>query len=263
MLTPMSKKTHIFIATPCFGGNVSQTYMQSVFDCMAKAAQHNLSFTLSTLGSDALITRARNTLLHQFLTASDATHLLFIDSDIGFSIDDVIALLEADKDAIGGAYPLKAHYWDHNTERFLHTGEHPHTASLRYVGDCAALYDTSPPATLAPVSYVGTGFMLLKRTMLLDMIKAYPETRYTRIDAQYTHNPHGPQQHQNDAYALFDCLISSDNRTYLSEDFAFCHRWNTMGGTFWLHRGLALSHTGPATFQGAPLTRTLPLVTMP
>lgn len=76
-----SPAPHIFIATPCYGGTVTLAYMQSIISCMAEAPRHDILLTLSTLGNDALITRARNTLLHQFITQTDATHLLFIDSD--------------------------------------------------------------------------------------------------------------------------------------------------------------------------------------
>ncbi|GBR50243.1 hypothetical protein AA106555_0138 [Neokomagataea thailandica NBRC 106555] len=169
---------------------------------------------------------------------------------------DIETLLAADKDMIGGAYPLKSHYWDDNTDRFIQAGEHPHTASLRYVGDCAALYDTSQPTHLVQVSYVGTGFMLIKRAALLQMTQAYPETEYTRIDAQQSGHFEAAKSH---TFALFDCLICPATKTYLSEDFAFCKRWKDIGGSIWLHRSLSLSHVGPATFQGAPAARTMAL----
>ncbi|GAC87686.1 hypothetical protein Gbth_005_022 [Gluconobacter thailandicus F149-1 = NBRC 100600] len=256
----MSASPHIFIATPCFGGSVTQSYMQSIIGCMAEAASQNIRLTLSTLGSDALITRARNTLLHQFMTMTDASHLLFVDSDIGFSFSDIQALLNADKPVIGGAYPLKSHYWDKNTERFLASGEPPETASLRYVGDCAALYSESTRPHVAQVSYVGTGFLLLTRATIQRMVNAYPDSRYQRIDAQQSGDIPAISAEQTDAFALFDCMIDPETRTYLSEDYAFCRRWINIGGTVWLHRGLALSHTGPATFCGNPANRILPLV---
>ncbi|MFT8978895.1 hypothetical protein [Gluconobacter oxydans] len=248
---------HVFIATPCFGGTVTLSYMQSLIGCMASASAHNLQLTLSTIGSDALITRARNTLLHQFVTMTDASHLLFIDSDIGFSITDILALLDADRSLIGGTYPLKSHYWDHDTDRFIAAGEPAATASLRYVGDCTALHDGTAPGEIATVSYIGTGFMLMTRQMVRDMIAHYPETRYSRIDARTEGS--SPDAPSSDAYALFDCLIDPETRTYLSEDFAFCRRWIAMGGSVSLHRGLSLTHTGSTTFKGDLATRTLPL----
>ncbi|EHH67618.1 hypothetical protein [Gluconobacter morbifer] len=253
----MTSSPHLFIATPCFGGTVTVNYMQSLLACMGGAPLHDLHLTLSTIGNDALVTRARNTLLHQFMSATDASHLLFVDSDISFTLHDILALLEADKPLIGGAYPLKSHYWDSETDHFLRNGESPATASLRYVGDCAALREN--PALMAQVSYIGTGFMLMTRDMVRQMIAAYPETRYSRIDALQT----GTIPDTSDAYALFDSMIDPQTRTYLSEDFAFCRRWTQIGGEVWLHRGLNLTHTGATDFRGNMQARFRPAMTFP
>ncbi|AOX21080.1 hypothetical protein [Kozakia baliensis] len=241
---------HIFLATPCFGGLITQSYMQSVIGCLADAHRLRLQLTLSLLGDDALITRARNTLLHQFMTKTDASHLLFVDGDIGFTAEDIDALLTAEKPVIGGAYPLKAHYWDDMTRKLIAAGEPPETASLRYVGECAALEDAGE-TTLARVSYIGTGFMLIRRDAVQEMIRAYPQTRYRRIDAPSQEN----SPNEELAYALFDSLIDPATGTYLSEDFAFCQRWRALDGEIWLHRGLRLTHTGATNFQGNPMIR--------
>jgi len=244
---------HIFIATPCFGGTVTQTYLQSIIACMAEAPALNLQLTLSTIGNDALVTRCRNTLLHQFLTMTDASHILFIDADIGFQASDITRLLEARKPVIGALYPLKEHLWNATTTHHQTTGEPPQTASLRYVGDCAAIYTTPPPIPgLVPVAYAGTGFLLIARETLTTLIAAYPETRYRRID---TPNTHTRTDTQADAHALFDCLIDPITGTYLSEDFAFCQRWRNTGGEIWLDRTIRLTHTGPTTFHGNPAAR--------
>jgi hypothetical protein len=241
--------THIFIATPCYGGLVTQSYMQSVLGCVAEAGPFGLTLTLGMIGDDALVTRARNTLLARFMSQTDASHILFIDADIGFSAADIGALLAAGKKVIGGAYPLKDRYFDETTKRLMALGEPPELASLRYVGDCAALYD-GPWASeeIAKVAYVGTGFLLIGRDVIEAMRDAYPETRYRRIDAPGSGG-------EPDAYALFDSVIDPETGTYLSEDFAFCRRWRAIGGEVWLHRGLRLSHTGSAGFRGDPMTR--------
>ncbi|QDH16364.1 hypothetical protein [Swingsia samuiensis] len=244
----MTSAPHIFIATPCFNSSVTLPYMHSLIACMAEASQHNIKLTLSTLGSDALITRARNTLLHQFMTMTDASHILFIDSDIGFEFSDILALLAAQKPIIGGAYPLKNHYWDDETTHRIQQGEPAQTASLRYVGDNNSLnHENASTNHVVEVPYIGTGFMLLSRDAIQKLIVAYPQTQYSRIDAKQT--GHTAATHAK-AFALFDCIIHPTTQTYLSEDFAFCHRWASLGGKIWLHRGFNLSHTGNTTFFG-------------
>ena len=48
------------------------------------ARQLNIDWTLETMVNESLISRARNTLSAKFLHMDDATHLMFIDADIGW-----------------------------------------------------------------------------------------------------------------------------------------------------------------------------------
>lgn len=64
----------------------------------------HVSVSLNLLGHDSLITRARNTLVAQFITVPQATHLMFIDADIGFEPELVHRMLTFDEDVVGGMY---------------------------------------------------------------------------------------------------------------------------------------------------------------
>ncbi|MDG6095004.1 hypothetical protein LOC54_07765 [Acetobacter sp. AN02] len=246
--------TRVFIATPCFGGLVTQTYVQSVIGCMVAAQDQGVELTLSLVGNDALITRCRNTLVQQFMQQPDATHLLFIDSDIGFPHDAIGRLVAAGKDVIGGLYPLKDRYWNEMTAERIARGEPADTASLRYVGECEKLHETPAGSPLVQVAYAGTGFLLISRNAIERLILAHPESAYTRIDAARDGN--GAQDRSaGTAWALFECMIDPATGTYLSEDFAFCQRWRDIGGDIWLDPSLILTHVGPSSFTGAPQRR--------
>ena len=106
----------LFLATPMYGGQCAGMYARSVADLAAICAKYNIPLQLYYLFNESLITRARNYCVDEFLR-SDATHLMFIDSDIGFNPQDVIALLalqtdESDYDVIGGPYPKKCISWE-------------------------------------------------------------------------------------------------------------------------------------------------------
>ncbi len=60
--------------------------------------------------NDSLVTRARNYLTYQFLH-SPATHLMWIDADIGFDPLDIVKMVRADKDIVCGIYPKKEIHW--------------------------------------------------------------------------------------------------------------------------------------------------------
>jgi hypothetical protein len=105
-------QTSILVATPCFGGMVSQNYMLSVIWLMSYAKSAGFEVSLTLLGSDALISRARSTLVAAFLDNPAATHLLFVDADISFEPQQVERMLRFDKDFTGALYPLKSMDWD-------------------------------------------------------------------------------------------------------------------------------------------------------
>lgn len=243
-------QSHIFLATPCFGGVVTQGYMQSVCALMAAAPSAGLGLTLALLGQDALITRSRNTLVSHFMGHSGATHLLFVDADIVFEPEHVFRLLRAKKPVVAGIYPLKAYHWDKACHERIASGEALETAGLHYVGKLMPEEQLVRQGDLATALFAGTGFMLIERKTIQELSTAHPETRYRRVDA------YRPQAEENlEAYALFDCIIDQESGTYMSEDFTFCHRWRAHGGEIWLDTSAQLAHHGSSDFRGQPIVR--------
>ncbi len=240
-------RPHLFIATPCYGGLVTQGYMQSVCGLMAAAPNAGIDLTLALLGQDALITRCRNTLVSHFLAHPLATHILFIDADISFSAENVFRLLRADKPVAAGIYPLKCYYWDDACHARLEAGEALQSAGLHYVGRLEAEPDLVRDGDLATAAFAGTGFMLITRDTIERLIAAHPETSYRSIDAYPSVGPAAAAAH-----ALFDCMIDPETRTYISEDFTFCKRWQQTGGKIWLDTVAPLTHSGPSDFHGVP-----------
>ena len=130
----MNENRLIFIATPCFGGLVTKDYMQSIFSLMQTGARAGIQLTLALLGNDALITRSRNTLVSSFLNDTSATHMLFVDADISFEPDQVMRLLEADKDVAAAMYPIKDYDWDTAARVNTNDGESLSAATLFALG---------------------------------------------------------------------------------------------------------------------------------
>jgi len=101
------------VATACFGGQVSSIYAGSIFHLQrAVRSLPNLDLTVLMRDGDALITRARANLVTLFLDDPSATHLLFVDADIGFVPDQVFRLIESGADVVAGVYPIKRVNWE-------------------------------------------------------------------------------------------------------------------------------------------------------
>ncbi len=105
------KKFKLFVATPMFGGMNHGLFMKSCLDLQNTMTQWGVEIKFSFIFNESLITRARAYLVDEFLYRSDATHLLFIDADIAFNAQDILAMLVLDKDVIGAPYPKKSIKW--------------------------------------------------------------------------------------------------------------------------------------------------------
>jgi len=247
----------IVIATPCFGGMVSQGYMLSVIRLMSYAKSAGFDVSLCLLGYDALISRARSTLVAAFLDNPAATHLLFVDADIGFEPQQVERLLRLDKDFTGALYPLKSIDWDLIPQRCVTGGEGVPHAALSYVGTFCPEAERKQDSDFVTGIYAGGGFQLLRRNALEKMIAAYPQTHFRSVHGMQMSGTRRDTSHSANLYALFDCIIDPETGAYLSEDYSFCLRWRRTGGEIWLDTTSKLTHTGPYEFVGDHTSRFL------
>jgi hypothetical protein len=224
---------------------VTQRYMQSTIGLMLHGQAQGFHVSIELLGYDSLIPRSRNTLLAKFLDTPSATHLMYIDADIGFDPAQVERMLAFEQDLVAGMYPLKLIDWSSQARHRAQSGESPETAPIRFVGtpcEGSALLRRDGFVTGL---YAGTGFMMIRRQALLQMIAAYPQTRYTTTHTSAT------ARRSNHLYALFDCMIEPDTGHYLSEDYTFCRRWRDIGGRIWLDPTGRLYHVGAYDFVGS------------
>lgn len=247
------RKNKFFIATPCYGGQLMEPYFRSTVKLMTFFNQHQIPLAFGTIANESLVTRARNVLLAYFLN-SDYTHLLFIDADIEFQVEDVLKLYAADKDVVVGAYPKKGVAWQRIKDNVNKEEELTDKQIAAFGSDYAINFkfvDSSKMSVavengLIKLHDAGTGFMMIKREAILKILKAYPELKYNN---DVTING---VDLSDKFYALFDTMIDPVDRRYLSEDYTFCRRWQDIGGDIWLDPSISLNHYGHFCFQGNP-----------
>ena len=242
----MSQPPYIYVGTPCFGGMVTTGYMMSILKLMQYGEKGGFSISFNLLGRDSLVTRARNTIVAEFLE-TDATHLMFIDADLTFEPELVHRMLAFDEDVVAGMYPAKAFVWDPPAK--IRESEPLQTAMLQYVGKFCQPPELERRGPFATGDYCATGFMLIKRNVIERLIKANPDRAYAS-DHVYVFGKSQRQYH-----ALFECMIDPVTKEYLSEDFGFCRLWRGLGGKIWLDVEGSLTHTGPYDFVGDPSLR--------
>src|SRR5579872_2648815 len=129
-----SRPVNLVIATPCFGGQVSAVYALSLLNLQMRLRRYrDLKLKVMMRDGDALITRSRASLLSQFLDDPAATHMLFIDADIGFEPEQVLRLLACGADVCAAVYPIKRLDWDKIRQTLAADLPEPSAASLHYV----------------------------------------------------------------------------------------------------------------------------------
>ncbi len=233
---------HLVVGTPCHGGMVTSAYFSSVMKLQESFLRGEMPLTFLTPDGGDLVERARQEIVADFMAIPGATHLLFIDSDIGFEPEQVHRLIRFNADIAAAIYPLKRIDWEKAGAAALAGRENLESAGLHYVMEMEEPFQTRDE--FFKVRSAGTGFFLMKRAVIEAMMERHPELRYENE----TGNRESGQIYPR--YALFNCLIDGESGAYLSEDYSFCRRWTKMGGEIWVDQRSRLQHVGPVTFKG-------------
>jgi len=249
------KQHKLFVATPMYGGMNHGLYMKSCLDLQTTMMRYGIEIKFSFLFNESLITRARNYLVDEFLR-TEYTHLLFIDSDINFNAQDVIALLALDKDVIGGPYPKKSMNWSNIAHAARNHPDLEPKELEQLVGEYVfnVVKGTKQFQVTEPleVMEIGTGYMMVKRHVFDKMKVEYPTIRY-KPDHVGQANFDGTRY----IHAYFDTVIDTKESIvgggsdrYLSEDYMFCQMWRKMGGQIYLCPWMKTQHIGSYAFTG-------------
>jgi hypothetical protein len=215
------KTTKVHICMPCYGGMLTESTFMSFVKWGNTARQLGIDWTMETMTNESLITRARNTLTAKFLLNTDSTHLMFIDADIGWEPWHLLVMLNADKDVIGGLYPMKS-------------------LPIKW---CVNGFDgAKEDGQLQEVSKTGTGFLLIKRHVF-EKLNKHPHVIPFKNDIGL--DP-ALDAHMK---TYFDTGVR-ENR-YYSEDWAFCENWRDLGGEVWVDKRVLLKHSGTYVFDHA------------
>ncbi len=235
---------YLVIGTPCYGKQVTTNYTGSLLKLQSACHERGIRMQVHMLGGDALITRARQNIVARFLAEEAATHLLFIDADIGFEPAQVFRLMQFDAPMSAAIYPVKRLDWGKVAACIQAGLTSLQSAALTYTvqfGD----EPISVQEGFAKSSYAATGFLMIQRKALLRMIEKYPELKY-----QHEHGPKNESSESQWRYALFNCLVNEQTGYYLSEDYSFCRRWTDIGGEIWIDLHSRLTHVGSFNFEG-------------
>lgn len=219
---------HITIAVPAYGNQISlatyNTSMSLVQMFMSKGIQG-----ASAAFSYPDVAEARNILLTGWYdNVKESTHLLFIDSDMGFAPEVILDMLTFNEPMVGALYTRKC-----IPAQWAASGLGEDIAERR--GD------------FMKVAGLGMGCFLIRRDAIDIMLQKFPELSDTRMQFHAAKD-----MLPNRIIRAFDGFDNPDDRTAgrLSEDLAFCCRWRQCGGDVWAAMGHTIEHVGSYSYNG-------------
>lgn len=221
-----SAPSGVLVGTPMYGGQCFDAYLLGIFDLQQECGRRGITLGINLQRNESLIPRGRNRILHDFL-ASHASHLVFIDADIGFGGRDVLRLVahaQANPAAIVGATYAKKN-------------RHRYDPAMVPLPHGVTVTD----AELVEIMCLAGGFMCISRDVAQRMAGAYRDLWYRDGNSGDSH-----------VLDLFGTFIDPETRQYWSEDYAFCLRWRQIGGKVLLDPNIQLTHNGTTTFDGDP-----------
>lgn len=248
----------LMVATPMFGGMCQGIYTRSIAGLSSICAANGIHLQYYFLFNESLIQRARAYAADEFMR-SDCTHFLFLDADIGFNPNDVIAMLALQDanpdndtyDVLCAPYPKKNISWE-KIKLAVDKGfadEDPNVLE-NFVGDYV-FNPANGTGTIkldepAEILEAGTGFMMIRRNTFEKFSEAHPELSY-KPDHVRTEHFDGSRE----ITMFFDTPICPDTKRYLSEDYAFCQRVRKLGMHVWLCPWMQTQHVGTYIFGGS------------
>jgi hypothetical protein len=230
----------VFVATPMYGGTATGIYTVSMVHLPAVFLRNRVDLVYA-FWNESLVPNARNVLAHQFLE-SQATHLMWIDADIGFDALDIISMLIADKDVVCGIYPKKELDWT-SVAQAARDGVPPEELS-KYAGSFAVKPldgQTSPedvdPDGLFEIEAGGTGFMLIKRgvfdALSNDVSEYVPDFLPGRTAIK----------------EFYSTAIDPESGRLIAEDYHFCRQARNHGFKIYAAPWVRLRHAGTYIFD--------------
>lgn len=232
----------VLIGTPVGTREVTTTYAGALCALLSTAYVKRPDIKLSqpVFVSSGLVMLNRNALASRVLEDPTLTHLLMIDSDLGFSPDAVFKMIDFDKPLVGCLYPNRA----------FELGKPP-----QFLGGEALV--RGPEGLILKDGFaltrrLPTGLVLIRRDVLERLWEAHPELR-GQPDEFYRRNGVSARVLQ-----CFERLRHEPTGLYLGEDYAFSQRWLDLGGELWALVDEPVTHVGGVNIHGRMLDQLQP-----
>lgn len=245
----------ILIGSPSADGEVEPIFAQAILGLVGRflATRPDISFAIE-MPEGRSVSFARDVLANRVLQSDDFTHLLFIDTDMGFNPELIERMIALDRPVVGTIAPQRHRDLDawSRLSRELPTPIAAEVCSVSYTPDVSDLDlvgmdpdDDASKAGFIPALQTGAGILLIRRDVFETMRLVCPELAETAVRPAMA------------AIGLTAPLVRffsySHGRTgiLVGEDLSFTTRWRERcGGEIWVAPDGAIRHAGTRVVTG-------------
>ena len=239
----MSKNKKLMVCTPVHS-SVSVFYTKACLDLQKKFISDGIEIEFQQIRS-SLVTEGRNLCVAAFLN-SDYSHMLFVDSDIEFSVKSVIRLFNSNYEIALIPYPKKLVSDEKFKKDIIARPNHNiRTLGLQYSISIVNPKDINPKDGFIQISKGPAGMMMIQRSAFQKLIDKKPELK---IDQETLIN--GNLVKINNYFNFFNIKWSPEQNNYFGEDVYFCDLWTSIGGEIFALVDEYITHVGDYKYTG-------------
>ena len=238
----------ILIATPAYGETFYTPYVSSVIRLQRLMARNKWDSTFASIAY-ADIVESRNFLLTHWYDKTDATHMLFVDADIGYDPKLIANMVGLRKPIVGVIAPRRQIDLNRLAE-LAAKGEKAESAIARsheFLVRPVNRAGAGKPRIVngfMEVEGCGAGIMLIERGCVKTMLEKLPQ-----LSDKAAKKTSPLAKNLDRLIRAFEPVTVDGGR--LSEDYSFCHRWRTnCGGEIWANISHQIIHVGLHRFAG-------------
>ncbi len=205
----------LLIVTPAYSGNLSIPYTIALTETVLLLAANNIETQIQINSSGSLLVAERNRLTEYFMT-TDCTHMLCIDSDLGWPAQAVLAMLKHDEEFVAGVYPAR--------------GDKSFTFRAKTNEDNSIIKNKN---NLLAMEYIPAGFMLIKKIVIEKMRDKFPDLYFE-------------PKAETMKFAKGWCFFNTElwNGEFWGEDYVFCRKAREAGVDIWVDPLIEFDHAG-------------------
>lgn len=203
---PPAVRQKVMLATPVYD-TPAASYVFSIAQSREALTAAGIDSAYLLLAGNVHVDDSRNGVVREFLN-SDCTDLIFLDADVSWEPEALIALCKFDCDLVGGVYPYRR----------------PNTQGAMPVRMIEGIHE--PVDGLLEVEGVPTGFMRIRRVVLETLAAKAKKFK--------------PRPTESETPLIFERGLKGIDR--FGGDLRFCEMWRDCGGKVFAATELRLGH---------------------